>query len=127
MEAGAEWKLPQAKAPVSRMLYFYRGESISLNDTTMQQDQAAELNPHTDVIITNGNRDSYIFLLQGLPIEEPVVSYGPFVMNTEEEIRQAISDYRKTEFGGWPWPRPDMIHQDRGRFAKYKDDREELK
>ena len=42
----------------------------------------------------------YIYTLQGRPISEPVVQNGPFVMNTEEEIRKAYSDYRKTQFGG---------------------------
>jgi hypothetical protein len=49
-------------------------------------------------------------------------------MNTEAEIRQAFADYRDTEFGGWPWPRPDQVHErSRGRFARYPDGREETK
>jgi hypothetical protein len=43
-------------------------------------------------------------------------------MNTQEEIRRTIEDYRRTEFGGWKWPRPDMIHgTGTERFARYPD------
>jgi hypothetical protein len=67
-------------------------------------------------------------MLQGKPIGEPVVQYGPFVMNSEAEIQQAFSDYRRTEFGGWPWPRQDQVHpRTQGRFAKYDDGTEEIK
>ncbi|MHC4104660.1 MAG: pirin-like C-terminal cupin domain-containing protein [Planctomycetota bacterium] len=66
--------------------------------------------------------------LQGRPINEPVEHYGPFVMNASAEIQEAISDYRKTQFGGWPWPRHDMVH-DRsiGRFARYASGKEEIR
>ena len=47
-------------------------------------------------------------------------------MNTQAEIQQAMSDYRRTEFGGWPWPRYDQVHpRTQGRFAKYIDGTEE--
>lgn len=39
-------------------------------------------------------------------------------MNTENEIRQAFADYQRTQFGGWPWERNDMVFpRDKGRFA----------
>ena len=47
-------------------------------------------------------------------------------MNSNEEIQQAFDNYRKTQFGGWPWDRTDQVHdRDKGRFARYADGREE--
>ena len=66
--------------------------------------------------------DSIALLLSGEPINEPIVGYGPFVMNTRSEIEQAFEDYRRTEFGGWPWQGPDPVHaRDKGRFALHAD------
>jgi redox-sensitive bicupin YhaK (pirin superfamily) len=45
------------------------------------------------------NTDSTLLLLSGEPIDEPIVGYGPFVMNTEKEIRQAIADFNGGRFG----------------------------
>lgn len=41
----------------------------------------------------DASTDATVLLLAGGPIDERVVGYGPFVMNTEQEIRQAVSDY----------------------------------
>ena len=47
-------------------------------------------------------------------------------MNTRNEIEKAFLDYRRTGFGGWPWPAADPVHsRDAGRFAKHADGRVE--
>jgi hypothetical protein len=48
-------------------------------------------------------------------------------MNTKAEIQQTFEDYRKTEFGGWPWKRNDPVNKsNEGRFAKYANGTNEI-
>ncbi|ASB48370.1 pirin family protein [Alkalitalea saponilacus] len=126
MEAGSQWTLPTASLEVNRSLYFYKGSEINIAGIDVKVYNSIDLLADQPVVIKNGNADAYLLLLQGMPINEPVVQHGPFVMNTAPEIQKAFSDYRKTQFGGWPWNRYDNVHaRDAGRFAKYADGQEE--
>lgn len=126
MESGAHWSIPSSLQPVNRTLYFYQGSSIKLAGSNLSSNISIELLADEDVVIQNGNTESHFLLLQGRPIGEPVVQYGPFVMNTQAEIQKAFSDYRETQFGGWPWDRTDQVHSpSKGRFAKYANGDEE--
>jgi quercetin 2,3-dioxygenase len=67
-----------------------------------------------------------MLVLQGKPIDEPVVQHGPFVMNTQSEVQQAFADYRRTQFGGSPWAGTDPVHpREKGRFAQHANGRVE--
>ncbi len=124
----AEWTLPAASQPVNRTLYFYRGNSLTVAGTKISSEQSVELLADQPLQLINGEEEGHFLILQGKPIDEPVAQYGPFVMNTRAEIQQAMMDYHRTHFGGWPWDRDDNVFpQSKGRFAKYVDGREERK
>ncbi len=128
MEAGAQLKLPTASAQVNRSIYFYEGDSLQIAGQTLSTHQAVELHADKEVILQNGNSVSYLLLLQGKPIAEPVAQYGPFVMNTQNEIQHAMREYQQTQFGGWPWPTYEHVHpREKGRFARYPNGVEEVK
>jgi redox-sensitive bicupin YhaK (pirin superfamily) len=128
MEAGACWTLPPAQANVLRTLYFYKGNEVKLEEETLLEYHLAHVKAEGSLHLKNGEEEGYFILLEGKPINEPIVQYGPFVMNTKQEIQQALLDYKETEFGGWPWPEKEQVHdRNRGRFARYGDGREEEK
>jgi hypothetical protein len=68
------------------------------------------LRSEQEVLLENGAEESEFLLLQGRPIGEQVARRGPFVMNTNAEIRQAYQDYSETRFGGWPWSSEAPVH-----------------
>jgi len=122
VDANTTYILPKANSEVSRTLYFYEGESIVIEEQSIQPNHGIQLNPLEDVAIQVLSAKAHFLLLQGKPIAEPVVQHGPFVMNTQEEIRATMKDYGLTQFGGWPWQHADNVHaREKGRFAKYPD------
>jgi redox-sensitive bicupin YhaK (pirin superfamily) len=122
MNEGAEWQLEGASKDVNRMLYFYEGESLTILEDKINSYCSIQLNPTQKVNLKAGKGGASILVLQGKPINEQVMQYGPFVMNTKEEINQAFEDYHKTQFGGWPWSRYDQVHdRTKNRFAKHAD------
>jgi hypothetical protein len=126
MAPGATWTLPPARAGSNRSLYFFRGERLRAAGRDVPGAHELGLRPEHEVAIEAGPDETELLLLQGRPINEPVVAYGPFVMNTRAEIQQTFADYQRTQFGGWPWPSSEPVHpRSEGRFARHADGRTE--
>lgn len=122
LEAGSQWTIPAAAEGVNRGLYFYQGDRIVIEGSEVQSANGIDLEGSVEVSLEAKGEDAYLVLLQGRPINEPVAKYGPFVMNTQQEIMETVNEYQRTQFGGWPWPQSDQVHdRSRGRFAKYAD------
>jgi redox-sensitive bicupin YhaK (pirin superfamily) len=125
MQSGARITLPAAANPRTvRTLYFFVGDRLIIADQPYERHGAYLVRADGELELRAPNGECEVLLLQGCPIAEPVVQYGPFVMNSAAEIQQAFDDYRRTGFGGWPWPQADPVHaRDAGRFARYADGR----
>jgi len=122
MEPMARWTLPAAAAGVNRGLFFFAGGTMTVAGQQLPHRMGLRLKPDADVELVNGPEPAELLLLQGRPIGEPVAHHGPFVMNTRAELQQAFTDYQKTGFGGWPWPRKDPVHKrEDERFAIHAD------
>ncbi|GAB3652778.1 pirin family protein [Echinicola sediminis] len=128
MEANAKWTLPATDEGINRSLFFYKGKQLSAEGFEVPEGHSLDLFSEKEITFVNGNQPAELLFLQGKPINEPVVQHGPFVMNTKEEIHQAMLDFQQTQFGGWPWPNYEPTHpKERGRFAIHADGREEVK
>jgi redox-sensitive bicupin YhaK (pirin superfamily) len=128
LESGATFELDATEEGVNRTVYYYTGNGMTIQDLEIPHYHAAEVDPTAKLVLKNGDEVSKVLVLQGMPIAEPVVQHGPFVMNTREEIQQAFDDYHSTAYGGWPWPKFDQVHdRARGRFALHSDGRLEEK
>jgi quercetin 2,3-dioxygenase len=76
-------------------LYVYEGEALVGEERKPLANRAAGLLSEGDKVrIEAGSGGARVLLLAGKPLREPVVQYGPFVMNTRQEIEQAIADYQ---------------------------------
>ena len=69
------------------------------DDARLGPGQVAVLSREGGPVAIAAEQDSELLLLSGAPLGEPIAAYGPFVMNTEAEIRQALADFRAGRFG----------------------------
>ncbi|MGH8911273.1 MAG: pirin family protein [Acidimicrobiia bacterium] len=122
----ARWELPPAPSGVNAMLHFFLGSEVSVGASRIGANTGVRLRDGLATPIINHGEPAEFLLLSGRPIGAPVFQMGPFVMNTPEEIAQALADYRSTAFGGWPWDSPEPVHnRTAGRFALHADGRVE--
>jgi redox-sensitive bicupin YhaK (pirin superfamily) len=125
LDEGGRLSLPPAGSGANRVLYLFDG-STTVAGQVIGADTGVVLDPTAEVDLVGGPGGSEGLVLQGRPIGEPVARYGPFVLNDEAGIRQAMLDYQRTRFGGWPWPTDDPVHgPEPARFARHADGRVE--
>lgn len=126
LEAGARFTVPASAASALRVLYAYEAVAVSVAGQRLDGPHLAQVAPDQPIELVAEGGPVEALLLQGVPLREPVARQGPFVMNTSQEIQAAYEDYRRTQFGGWPWRRRDPVHpRDEGRFAIHADGRKE--
>ena len=80
-------------------VYVYRG-ALKIGDTELPQQRMAILanTPDSDGIVLQGDAGTKALLIAGKPLNEPIAQWGPFVMNTREQVEQAIDDFRAGRF-----------------------------
>ena len=82
-------------------VYVYRG-TVTIGGTTLGENRMGILanTPQADGVTLNSTAPAKAILVAGKPLREPIVQHGPFVMNTKEEIYQAIKDFQEGRLGG---------------------------
>lgn len=92
-----EQKLP---AGHNAFVYVYRGEvSIAGKVVPVQRMAILANDAQADGVVIEAGMDARVLLISGQPLKEPIVQYGPFVMNSKDEIYQALSDFRDGRLG----------------------------
>jgi redox-sensitive bicupin YhaK (pirin superfamily) len=99
LKPGAELEM---EIPEQHNIFFYviTGE-LNVNGTAVRALQLVEFNNDSRALIISSAVNSVLLLGHAMPFNEPVVSQGPFVMNTQQEIAEAYQDYRMGRFGKW--------------------------
>ncbi len=86
--------------PADHHIFFYViSGKLTVNESEIEKLQLAEFNQDGDYLQINASDDSVLLFGHAKPLNEPMVSRGPFVMNTEQEIQEAYADYRHGKFG----------------------------
>ena len=98
LAAGKSVALPQAEGWTT-LLVVLAGTVMLNGETVLREKQMATLSTEGTDVVIEANNDAKLLLLAGQPIDEPVVGYGPFVMNSQQEIIQAIADFNSGKFG----------------------------
>ena len=84
----------------SALVYVYRGEVHIAGQAVPLQRMAILANTaQADGVVIEASADAKLILVAGKPLKEPIVQYGPFVMNTKEEVYQALQDFRDGRLG----------------------------
>jgi hypothetical protein len=84
-------------------LYVVTGRTI-VNGEAANEGELVVLDRKGEEVTIEAAADATVFVMNGAPIDEPVAGHGPFVMNTQDQIRQAFADYQRGRLGKIPSP-----------------------
>ena len=98
LQPGAEVRLPTPK-DYNTALLVLKGNVKANGSSAVSEGQFILFKNDGDEVKINALTDAIVLFLSGAPIEEPLVHYGPFVMNSHDEINQAIEDFNSGKFG----------------------------
>ena len=83
-------------------LFILKGRAVVNGEESADQNELVVFQREGDTVSIEATADATLLILNGEPIDEPIVGYGPFVMNTREQIQQAIADMRTGRLGKVP-------------------------
>ena len=99
LKAGTETELKLPEGHNSALVLLKGDFAINSSREITGEAQLVVLSAAGERVLVEAKQDAVILALSGQPIDEPVASYGPFVMNTQQELRQAVEDYRTGKMG----------------------------
>ena len=122
MDPGSSFTLDPAPTGINRNLYYVSGNTAKILDTDVEYSYRIKIEPEKEVTIENGSERSVIWILEGEPIGQKMSSFGPIVLSSDKEVRDALNDIRSTELTNWPFDVIDKAQpRDSGRFLEYGD------
>ena len=93
LPAGSRF-VQELPAQHNAVVFVYRGE-VKVGGEVVSEKRMAILKNEGDGVVIEASADAKALLIAGKPLHEPIAQYGPFVMNSEQEIRQALQDFRE--------------------------------
>ena len=97
LEPGAQVQVP-IPASHNAFAYVFEGEGVQIGNEALERSELGVLSPGDSVSLMAGDKPARVLVVAGKPLNEPVAKYGPFVMNTPEQIVQAMQDYQAGRF-----------------------------
>ncbi|OLY92984.1 hypothetical protein SAMN05444008_10483 [Cnuella takakiae] len=100
LAGGASWSFTAPEG--RRILYYVIRGNATVNGSEVATHDLVDFGMEGTLVHTLANSDILLLVGHAAPNEEPIIAHGPFVMNTQEEIRQAFVDYHDGRLGKWP-------------------------
>lgn len=128
LDPGASITFDPAMEGANRNVYMTSGDGADLMGTKIMHNDRAKVEGDVEMTISNGDTPAVVWVLEGRPIGQKMSSFGPVTLGSEKEVRAALQDIRRSEYGEWPFDVVDKVHLEdgTGRFIHHADGTEEF-